>query len=138
MFKVNSRAYHIFAFPNIHIDFRVPLLVFNKILRKKNASEHLKHPILIYFLWTNIRSWSQFGIQTLSVVETDFLLQGLIQHCTMKETLVHIPALSLNGMETVYTHSRYKINLFLVLTGLLAWQPFSTMRLEHRLISRRK
>lgn len=51
---------------------------------------------------------------------------------------VHIPALSLNGMETAYTPSSYKINLFLVFTGLLAQQPFSTMLLEHQFISKKK
>jgi len=63
-FRLNVSAHNIFAFPNIHIDFRVPVPVFNKILGKKNESKHLKHPILIYFLWTNICSWSQSWIQT--------------------------------------------------------------------------
>lgn len=47
-FKINRNAHNTSAFPNIHTDFGAP--VFNKTLGGKNASKHLKHPILIYFL----------------------------------------------------------------------------------------
>lgn len=103
----------------------------NTNMAKKCKYKHLKHPILIYFSW-NIRSWSQFWIQTPSVLVADSLFRDLTQHCTMKKTLVHTLAVSLNRTETVHTLSRYKINLFQVLTGLLAWQSFSTILFQYR------
>lgn len=46
-FEVKRIVHNIFAFPNIHIDFRVLEPVFSKTVGKKtkNAIKHLKHPI---------------------------------------------------------------------------------------------
>lgn len=131
-FELNRRVHYVFALTNIYIDFKVPETDTQQIqIWPKNASKHLKHPILIYFSW-NIRSWSQSWIQTSSVLVADSLFQDLTQLCTMKKTLVHTLALSLNRTETVHTLSRYKINLFQVLTELLAWQSFSTILFQYR------
>lgn len=75
-------------------------------IKKKNGQKLQVSISKIPFCFT----FNGVSVAGLSIPVASSLFHSLTQHCTMKETLIHIPALSLNRSKTVHTYFKYKAN----------------------------
>lgn len=105
-FEVNRSAHYIFAFPNIYVYMKVAETSIQQIKKKKNGQKLQVSISKVPFCFT----FNGVSVAGLSIPVASSLFHSLTQHCTMKETLIHIPALSLNRSKTVHTYFKYKAN----------------------------